>query len=230
MPDIGGVGNRIPSQLPGENRPAGKPDLPGAQGQTIENRTVPTQVSPPSLPSAPDSPVGPLGPLGQPTGMPIPGGTGPAMPDVLAGRDPSQLIAAEQIRVAGGGTVTDELLGLNLQPTMAGALMAPPGNTDFLRHLTPVMRRNAVRELLSKQREQMRRLATRLQIGSDDQKRRDSRDSEYDSPDEREMSDELPNGREYLQLAAAARMLYLVEELLAMQDYTFSRMGTFSKG
>ena len=234
MPDVGGVGNRVPSQLPGENRgenrPAGKPGLPGAPGQTIESRTAPSQVLPPSHPSAPDSPVGPLGPLGQPTGMPIPGGPGPGMPDVLAGRDPSQLIAAEQIRVAGGGTVTDELLGLNLQPTMAGALLAPPGNTDFLRHLTPVMRRNAVRELLSKQREQMRRLATRLQIGSDNQKRRNNRDGEYDSPDELEMSDELPTGREYLQLAAAARMLYLVEELLAMQDYTFSRMGTFSKG
>jgi hypothetical protein len=161
--------------------------------------------------------------------MPIPGGPGPALPDVLAGRDPSQLIAAEQIRVAGGGTVTDELLGLNLQPTMAGALLAPPGNTDFLRHMTPVMRRNAVRELLGKQREQMRRLATRLQVGSDNQKRRENRDGEYDSPEE-ERNDELPNGREYLQLATAARMLYLVEELLAMQDYTFSRMGTFSKG
>src|SRR6185503_18150923 len=137
-----------------------------------------------------------------------PGIPGNAMPDVLAGRDPSQLIAAEQIRVAGGGTVTDELLGLNLQPTMAGALLAPPGNTDFLRHLTPVMRRNAVRELLSKQREQMRRLATRLQIGSDDQKRRDNREGESYSPDEQETGDEMPNGREYPQLATAARMLY----------------------
>ena len=149
---------------------------------------------------------------------------------MLAGRDPSQLIAAEQIRVAGGGTVTEELLGLNLQPTMAGALLAPPGNTDFLRHMTPIMRRNAVRELLSKQREQMRRLAMRLQIGSDNQKRRDDRDNEYDRSDEHDATDDLPNGREYLQLATAARMLYLLEELLAMQDYTFSRMGTFSKG
>jgi hypothetical protein len=230
MPDVGGIGNRVPSQLPDESRAAQKPGLPGGQGHSLEKGPVASQVSPASLPSAPDSPVGPLGPLGQPTGMPIPGGPGPGMPDVLAGRDPSQLIAAEQIRVAGGGTVTDELLGLNLQPTMAGALLAPPGNTDFLRHMTPLMRRNAVRELLSKQREQMRRLATRFQIGSDDQKRRDNRDGEYYSQDEQETGDELPNGREYLQLATAARMLYLVEELLAMQDYTFSRMGTFSKG
>jgi hypothetical protein len=31
-------------------------------------------------------------------------------------------------------------------------------------------------------------------------------------------------------LATAVRMLYVLEELLAMQDYTFSRMGTFAKG
>jgi hypothetical protein len=31
-------------------------------------------------------------------------------------------------------------------------------------------------------------------------------------------------------LATAVRMLYLLEELLTMQDYAFSRMGTFAKG
>ena len=152
-------------------------------------------------------------------------------PDVLAGRDPSQLIAAEELRAAGGGTLTEQLLGLNLQPTMAGALQAPPGNTDFLRHMTPAMRRNAVRELLNKQREQMRRLVMRLQNGSDDQRRRDDRgDEDLSSADGPRAVTEMPTARECLQLATAARMLCLVEELLAMQDYTFSRMGTFSKG
>ena len=228
MPDVGGVGNRVPSRLPNENQAAPKPAPPGQHAYPVEKGPAASQVSP-TLPTAPDSPIGPLGPLGQPTGMPLPAGPGPGMPDVLAGRDPSQLIAAEQIRVAGGGTLTDVLLGLNLQPTMAGALLAPPGNTDFLRHMTPVMRRNAVRELLSKQREQMRRLVMRIQSGSDDRGRRDNR-GESDSLDGQEAGDEFANRPECLQLATAARMLYLLEELLAMQDYTFSRMGTFSKG
>ena len=229
MPDVGGVGNRVPSRLPNENQAAPKPAPPGGQAYPVEKGPAASQVLP-TLPAASDSPIGPLGPLGQPTGMPLPAGPGPGMPDVLAGRDPSQLIAAEQIRVAGGGTLTDVLLGLNLQPTMAGALLAPPGNTDFLRHMTPVMRRNAVRELLSKQREQMRRLVMRLQSGSDDRRRGDDRGESSNSLDEQEAGDEFANRPECLQLATAARMLYLLEELLAMQDYTFSRMGTFSKG
>jgi len=236
MPNVGsvggGVGNRIPSQLPDENRAAQKAGLRGGQAYALEKAPGPSQVSPSSVPTPPDSPVGPLGPLGQPTGLPLPAGPGHVLPDVLAGRDPSQLIAAEQIRVAGGGTLTEEMLGLNLQPTMAGALLAPPGNTDFLRHMTPSMRRNAVRELLNKQREQMRRLVIRLQSGSDNPRRRGDREDrdEADYLDQPEEGSELPNSRECLQLANAARMLYLLEELLAMQDYTFSRMGTFSKG
>jgi hypothetical protein len=36
MPDVGGIGNRVPSQLPDENRVAQKPGLPGGQGHQLE--------------------------------------------------------------------------------------------------------------------------------------------------------------------------------------------------
>ena len=108
-----------------------------------------------------DAPVGQPGPLGQPRGMPAPSvpGQTQVLPDVLIGRHPSQLIAAERMREAGGASVTEELLGLNLQPTIIGLFSAPPGNSEALRHMTPTMKRTIVRSLLAQQRASLRRLA-----------------------------------------------------------------------
>jgi hypothetical protein len=121
------------------------------------------------------------------------------------------------------------MLGLNLLPTFVGGLPAPPRNGEALRYLTPEMRRAMARELLNKQRDQLRRLV-RLLYGdrreSDDQNGEDDSDRQPDQV----LLDEETGRRAAGQLARVARMLYLLEELLAMQDYTFSRIGTFSKG
>ena len=188
------------------------------------------------------APVGQPGTLGQPTGLPAaplaPGQS--VLPDVLAGRDPSQLIAAEQMRARGGAAATDELLGLNRQPTVMGALGAPPGNGEALRHMTPTMRRAVMRGLLDKQREKMRRLAYALRRehdageggGGEQSSERDGGQGGYG----RELSgalvalDEAQLESVRLELGSTARMLDLLEELLAMQDYTISQMGTFSHG
>ena len=110
------------------------------------------------------APAGPPGALGQPTGVPIPAtpGRGQILPDVLAGRDPSQLTAAELLRDNGGVSATEKLLGLDLQPSIIGAFLAPPGNAEALRHMSPMMRRTAMRNLLLKQRERMRKLELHL--------------------------------------------------------------------
>src|SRR5437868_180787 len=63
------------------------------------------------------------------------------MPDAVTGRDASQLDAAKQLSSLGGVSATDRLLGLDLRPTMTGVLSAPPGNVEFLRHLSPQARR-----------------------------------------------------------------------------------------
>lgn len=187
--------------------------------------------------ASPDAPIGQPGPLGQPTGMPAPTVPGQTqiLPDVLMGRHPSQLIAAERMREAGGASVTEELLGLNLQPTIIGLFSAPPGNSEALRHMTPTMKRTIVRTLLARQRASLRRLAHLL--------RREERHHQEDAADEEEpqsftdalldeplMLDEAQRERVHHELGSAARMLDLLDELLAMQDYTLSQMGTFSQG
>jgi hypothetical protein len=184
------------------------------------------------------APVGQPGQLGQPVGLPAPPSTAPLMPDVLAGRDPSQLVAAEQMRARGGAGATEELLGLNHVPTMAGALAPPPGNAEALRHMTPTMRRTLMRNLLDKQRGQMRRLAYLMRRERDGRNRGDGEESSDEDGDGRAFSefettalkppDETQRAR--AELGNAARMLDLLDELLAMQDYAVSQMGTFSQG
>jgi hypothetical protein len=161
------------------------------------------------------------------------------MPDALTGRDPSQLVAAEQMRARGGASATEELLGLNRQPTMVGALAAPPGNAEALRHMTPTMRRTLMRNLLDKQRAEMRRLAQLMRRERDGQ---GGGGEGEESPDDDGRHEQLPalsaapradearRERARAELGCAARLLDLLDELLAMQDYAVSQMGTFSQG
>jgi hypothetical protein len=171
-------------------------------------------------PAVPETPTGPPGSLGQPTGLPA--SVGPDQPrilsDVLAGRDPSQLKAAESLRERGGVSATEKLLGLDRQPSIVGAFSPPPGNSEALRHLTPAMRRTTMRNLINRQRERMQRLESRLK-----------REEEEDREEGDEGNDhELRRARR--ELGSTVLMLSLLEDLLIMQDETISQMGTFSKG
>ncbi|MFN0120268.1 MAG: hypothetical protein ACKV2V_07180 [Blastocatellia bacterium] len=154
------------------------------------------------------------------------GGTGttpdqmPAFPDAALGRDPSQQIAAEHLRITGGGSATDILLGLNLMPTICGSFPPPPGNREILRHMSPSHRRSIIRTLLTRQRGRMQRLATLLPEEQD----------EADAGEDRDMLTETGSRRARRDLGAAADLLDLLDEMLEMQDYTISQMGSFSKG
>lgn len=158
--------------------------------------------------------------------------------DALSGRDSSQTEAARHLTSLGGVSATDKLLGLDLRPTMTGALAPPPGNSEFLRHVTPQMRRTIMRKMLNKQREKMRRLARYLRD------RRDDAESGNDDEDresfleviaermqlEEYNSDKTQITRATGELDKTARMLDVLDELLAMQDYTISQIGTFTQG
>src|SRR5262245_27390946 len=182
-------------------------------------------------PAPSEVPTGPPGELGQPTGMPAPAAPGQAgvLSDVLAGQDPTQLKAAELLRANGGVSATEKLLGLNLQPPIAGAFFPPPGNNEALRHMTTTMRRTAMRNLLRKQQERMRRLEEKLKRQNEDSSEHTEDENEYLQAEHTEM---ILSQRERArrELGRAGMMLGLLEELLAMQDYTISQMGTFSKG
>ncbi len=154
--------------------------------------------------------------------------------DAVSGKESSQMDAAQKLSLLGGTSATDKLLGLDLRPTMLGALVAPPGNSDFLRHLSPTMRRTIMRNMLSRQRKRMRKLARFL---------RDERDNQ-DNEDERQESEESfleviaepveleknSVDKAIDELGRTAKMLDVLDELLAMQDYTISQIGTFSQG
>jgi hypothetical protein len=162
------------------------------------------------------------------------------LPDVLAGRDPSQLAAAEQLRARGGASAVDELLGLNQRPTLMGALAPPPGNSEALRHMTPTMRRTAMRNLLDRQRGRLRGLAQLLRRERDGEDERGGRRGDEQEPSfagelvepapARAALGEEQAERARLELGSAAQMMDLLSELLAMQDYAISQMGTFSQG
>lgn len=249
MPEINRVGNRpLPpggSEQSGTNR-ADAAQQNGAlrglnSGVGSESGLGPLQVPP--------------APLGQP-GIPIPpGATKVVVPDVLTGRDPSQQVAGERLRTDGApGTATEKLLGLDRQPTVVGAFPAPPGNAEALKHLSPAMRRAMLHSLLGKQRERMLRLGRLAERerddegGGEDQSHRE-RERRRDQDDAASGSEEAhrlltTHGAENLLKAPDAaqmmranrevkqvfRMLSAVERLLALQDYTLSQMGTFSKG
>jgi hypothetical protein len=215
MPDVSGVGK---GGVPAQSQPVDS-------SQQANSRI-----------NAPDQPVGQPGPLGQPTGLPVPAapGQGKVLPDVLAGSDPTQLIGAERMREAGGVSATERLLGLNQQPSIMGALAPPPGNSEALRHMTPTMRRTIMRGLLDKQRERMRRLARLLRDGRENggQGANEDQDESFADallPDQLAL-DEVQLARARAELGHAARMLDLLDELLIMQDYAISQMGTFAQG
>ena len=156
------------------------------------------------------------------------------LPDAVAGRDASQLDAAKQLSSLGGVSATDRLLGLDLRPTMTGVLSAPPGNVEFLRHLSPQARRTIMRKMLNKQRERMRRLARYLRDRRDENSGNGTGENENESflevINEPVELDRVKITRATVELEKAARMLNILDEMLAMQDYTISQIGTFTQG
>jgi hypothetical protein len=183
-------------------------------------------------------------PVGQPTGTQpavdtpqLPPGQ-KILPDAVTGRDETQLESARQLTTLGGASATDRLLGLDLRPTMTGALTAPPGNNEFLRHLSPQVRRTIMRKMLNKQRERMRRLARFLRErhdesaggGSDNNDGDEDRESFLEVISEPLELDRTQITRATGELDKAARMLDVLDEMLTMQDYTISQIGTFSQG
>lgn len=182
-------------------------------------------------------------PVGQPPGTQSPVDTPDLppgqkiLPDAVTGRDETQLEAARQLTTLGGASATDRLLGLDLRPTMTGALSAPPGNSEFLRHLSPQVRRTIMRKMLTKQRERMRRLARFLRErhdesngGSGNDGGEEDRESFLEVISEPRELDRAQITRATGELDKAARMLDILDEMLTMQDYTISQIGTFSQG
>lgn len=234
MAEISGVGGRpVPPGGAAERSAGQKGNVPASRPVTQDGQ--PVNLIPVPLP-----------PPGQPANTP---GTTTApgkviVPDVLTGRDTSQQVAGERLRTSGTpGSATDKLLGLDWRPTIVGAFPPPPGNAEALKHLSPAMRRAVFRSLLDKQREQLlklNRLMERREGKKDEREegRRNPDQSESDQREDLQSTNELYLEKvDVRQLARADkevkqvfRMLETVERMLAMQDYTLSQMGTFSKG
>lgn len=144
----------------------------------------------------------------------------------------NQTEVGKQFSLLGGVSATDRLLGLDLRPTATGILAPPPGNQEFLRHLSPAARRTIMRKMLNKQRERMRRLARFLR----NQKDENEENIESNGESFLEVISEMVElDRSQIQRAAneldkAARMLDVLDEMLTMQDLTISQMGNFRHG
>ncbi len=222
MPEVNKVGNQL---LPVSKQPIQKPN------DAINK--LPAQLPPDT---GADQNVG-RGSIGQPVGVPpkTPLTQNALMSEVVTGRDATQFIAAEKLHSNGGVSATDVLLGLNQQPSVLGGLLAPPGNLEALRHLSPTMRRKILRNLLAKQKNQMRRLvavAREEKQHQREERNEQSNDTENLPPIVKNDPNELEfyNPRVYQDLASTTKMLDLLDELLNMQDYTLSQMGTFAQG
>ena len=149
------------------------------------------------------------------------------------GDDDVHVDAAKRLGALGGASATEKLLGLDRRPSMPGTLVSPPGNIDFLRRLSPTMRRTMMRNMLQRQREKMKRLAGFLK------KEMEAREGTSQDVSGTEMLAELGEisklsrrnvDRSLGELGHSARMLDVLDELLAMQDHTISKMGTFAQG
>ena len=207
--------------------------------QQVQKAAEAVDKLPAQIPNSGDNSVG-RGNVGQPLGLPpqTPLTQNALMSEVLTGRDLSQLVAADKLRSNGGASATDVLLGLNHQPSILGGLLAPPGNLEALRHLTPSMRRNVLRTLLAKQRNQMRRLVAVAR----DEEQHHQQDEQNGNEESNQTENLLPasvnnpgelvfhNQRVVQDLASTTKMLDLLDELLNMQDYTLSQIGTFAQG
>ena len=212
----------------------------GSQLPPINEQTIQKPSDAAKLPEqGGDQNVG-RGNVGQPVGVPAktPLTQNALMPEMVTGRDATQVIAAEKMRSNGGESATDVLLGLNRQPSVLGGLLAPPGNLEALRHLSPAMRRKILRNLLAKQKTQMRRLVA---VARDDERHQQQEDEQRELEESSDAENLSPvavnnpalgfhNRRVYQDLASTTKMLDLLDELLNMQDYTLSQMGTFAQG
>lgn len=222
-----------------EIKPVGNQPIPSGEQQTAKPNDA-TQKIPNQLPPDAGEQTTTRGNAGQPVGLQpkVAVTQNTLMPEAVTGRDATQLLAAEKLRSNGGASATENLLGLNQQPSMLGGLIAPPGNLEALRHLTPAMRRNILRSLLAKQRNQMRRLVhiardeEQHQQEEEQREREEFEQTENALPNHTEAANRLAfhNHRVYEDLAATTKMLDLLDELLNMQDYTLSQMGTFAQG
>ncbi len=90
-----------------------------------------------------------------------------------------------------------------------------------------------MRKMLSKQRERMRRLARflreREQSGEGESNESD-RDSFTEMISEPLELNQIQMTKAIGDIDKTARMLDILDEMLAMQDYTISQIGTFSQG
>ena len=172
----------------------------------------------------------PHAPGAQPGQPGVTPGQSPLMPDVLTGKDPSQLVAAEHLRTTGGASATEMFLGLDLQPTIPGAFPAPPGNREVLRHMSPTRRRTIIRSLLQRQRERMKRLAMLIGEDADEHRRRQHPEDHQDEQTQLQHRIEARRQRASYELGSTAELLDLLDDLLEMQDYTLSQQGSFSRG
>ncbi|MEZ5307626.1 MAG: hypothetical protein R2684_10825 [Pyrinomonadaceae bacterium] len=207
----------------------------GGEVNNLTDRVVPDRNVPNVQKSASNRAEAGRIPVGQPgkaaeTGV---AGTakGTSATEIASGRDAGQLEAAERLSILGGASATDKLLGLDLRPTMSGALAPPPGNADFLRHLTPAMRRTMMRNMLKRQRERMKKLARFLHDQRDGQENGGEREETFLEAIGRDPDSGIENlERAIDELGRSAGMLDVLDELLALQDFTISQMGAYSQG
>lgn len=150
-----------------------------------------------------------------------------------------QEVSPERLKSIGTPSATEKLLGLNQKPSVLGAIDAPPGNSMALRYLTPAMRRATIRELIIKQRKRLRGLAYLLhgEESKDEQTFEENKQEETTEEIMLETSVKsvkkiTPLRRETAigELDHTVRMLNLLSDFLAMQDYILSQMSSFSKG
>lgn len=219
------------------NRSGGN-EINNLTNNQVNNRDVPNVQKSGSSNAQTQFPVGQPGESQQPLDSQKTLQNQKILTDAVTGRDATQTEAARQLTSLGGISATDRLLGLDLRPTMTGALAPPPGNSEFLRHVSPQMRRTIMRKMLNKQRERMRKLARYLRDRRDETENgngEEERESFLEVIAEKMRLQEYNADKNQIlratgELDKTARMLDILDEMLAMQDYTISQIGTFTQG
>ena len=147
----------------------------------------------------------------------------PFVSRVLAGTDPTQLTAAQNLRLpeAHSNPYDETDFG---DPYSTVGMIARPGDLGLLAQVSHRQRRLMPQSLIVDQRERLQQLSSSLaspQLTSDNAERARS----VESPESRWSSADLK-----YDLDCVARMLEVLDHLSSLQDYAVAQIASFQKG
>jgi len=142
---------------------------------------------------------------------------------VLAGTDPTQMTAAQNLRLPEAQSNLDEQPDLG-DPYPTVGVIARPREMEMLAHVSHRRRRWMLHSLIANQRERLQQISRSL-TSTELINVKAGDDQSLESPEQSRSLQELQND-----LDRVARMLDVLDHLSSLQDYAVAQIASFQKG